>query len=172
MVVRGQGKTAPPILGISVKVMSNGHVDRHFPFRHAIHSRWSRNHKHEAKFPPTTKKSGLQLDRRRHGSVLLPRHSALTHSAAAVLHVWCNNFDFMTLSLLGCSNFLRLKCGNAATLATWEKQRTAAKTFSYGETKATLCGYLNGYLQPQNPIIWTWNNWLRRIFHQRRRVYE
>ena len=154
-----RGKTAPPTLGILVKVMSNGHVDRHFPFRHAIHV--------EGGNTSTTKKPGLQLDRRRHGSVLLPRHSALTHSAAAVLHVRCNNFDFTTLSLLGCSNFLRSKCGNAATLATWEKQLTAAKTFSYGETKATLCGYVNGYLQPQNPIIWTWNNWLRRIFHQR-----
>ena len=142
-----------------MKVMSNGRNCGSTFSLSPCHSRWRRKHKHEAEFPPTTKKSGLQLDRRRHGSVLPPHHSA-----AAVLHVRCNNFDFTTPSLLGCSYFLRLKCGNAAT---WEKQRTAAKTFSYGETKATLCGYLNGYLQPQNPIIWTWNNWLRRIFHQR-----
>ena len=146
--------------------MSNGHLDRHFPFRHAIHVGAGNT---------STRLSFRRRQRNQVYSLIVVatavfyplHHSALTHSAAAVLHVRCNNFDFTTLSLLGCSNFLRSKCGNAATLATWEKQLTAAKTFSYGETKATLCGYVNGYLQPQNPIIWTWNNWLRRIFHQR-----
>ena len=68
------------------------------------------------------------------------------------------------MTLLGCSNFLRrLKCGNAAT---WENFRL--HNF-FQRDNGNMVRFLNGYLQPQNLVIWTWNNWLYILVREERK---
>ena len=116
-----RGKTAPPTLGILVKVMSNGHVDRHFlSVCEVCDPQGSKKHLHEAEFPQTAKKSGLQLDRRRHGSVLPPHHSASPSFMFGAIILILRRSPFSSVALISSAR-------NAEMRRRWRRGRNNAR---------------------------------------------
>ena len=92
----------------------------------------------------TTKKSGLQLDRR----CILPPSAPCSPS-----HVWCNNFILRSFP----SSVALISSAWNAEMRRRGRNNLRLQNFFQRQHCAVN---VNGYLQPQNPIILTWNNWL------------